>query len=243
MCRALETVVTDGVADFCNGTGVHFEGFVHHCVPTGNIEKGPLTGSESGGGETCPALFNCPSPPRFDRREYRTTQVLDWNGDGLSDIITVDQGRNLVELLGQGRLSQRQVLNMYQSRFRALRAAIVESLTLGIDVQAGLKDENQFFECGWSWSLVKDAPEVDTDEPIGPQPKGDSIDARLRNAMLLLMEADRQKHFAIAVSLCGAHSEGRPSEWNDRVGTRSAAATWSTPEARVSATARSAGAR
>jgi hypothetical protein len=37
---------------------------------------------------------------------------------------------------------------------------------------------------------------------FGPQPKGDSIDARLRNAMLLLMEADRQKHFAIAVSLC-----------------------------------------
>ncbi|MFF4355668.1 SCO2524 family protein [Streptomyces sp. NPDC001604] len=82
------------------------------------------------------------------------------------------QGRNLVELLGQGRLSPRQVLNMYQSRFRALRAAIVESLTLGIDVQAGLKDENQFFECGWSWSLVKDAPEVETDELIGPQPKG-----------------------------------------------------------------------
>ncbi|MFI8227695.1 SCO2524 family protein [Streptomyces sp. NPDC085900] len=83
-----------------------------------------------------------------------------------------DQGRNLTELLGQGRLSQRQVLTMYQSRFRALRAAIVESLSLGIDVEEGLKDENQYFECGWAWSLVKDAPEVETDEPIGPQPKG-----------------------------------------------------------------------
>ncbi|MBD0837573.1 MULTISPECIES: SCO2524 family protein [unclassified Streptomyces] len=82
------------------------------------------------------------------------------------------QGQTLAELLGQGRLSQRQVLKKFQERFRPLRAAIVESLQLGIDVQEGLKDENQLFECGWAWSLVKDAPEVETDEPIGPQPEG-----------------------------------------------------------------------
>ncbi|MFE1878437.1 SCO2524 family protein [Streptomyces diastatochromogenes] len=82
------------------------------------------------------------------------------------------QGRNLGELLGQGKLSQRQVLGMFQSRFRALRAAIVESVSLGIDVQEGLKDENQLFECGWAWSLVRDAPEVEIDEPVGPQPDG-----------------------------------------------------------------------
>ncbi|MFJ4363092.1 SCO2524 family protein [Streptomyces chartreusis] len=82
------------------------------------------------------------------------------------------QGRTLTELLGQGRLSQRQVLNMFQSRFRALRAAIVESVYLGIDVQEGLKDENQLFECGWAWTMVKDSPEVETTEPVGPQPEG-----------------------------------------------------------------------
>ncbi|MEU6256382.1 SCO2524 family protein [Streptomyces sp. NPDC047043] len=82
------------------------------------------------------------------------------------------QGRTLCELLGQGRLSQRQVLNKFQNRFRALRAAINESVFLGIDVQDGLKDENQLFECGWAWTLVKDAPEVETGEPIGPQPEG-----------------------------------------------------------------------
>ncbi|MEV0171726.1 SCO2524 family protein [Streptomyces sp. NPDC050803] len=82
------------------------------------------------------------------------------------------QGQTLSELLGQGRLSQRQVLKKFQERFRPLRAAIVESLLLGIDVEEGLKDENQLFECGWAWTLVKDAPEVETDEPIGPQPEG-----------------------------------------------------------------------
>lgn len=82
------------------------------------------------------------------------------------------QGQTLCELLGQGRLSQRQVLKKFQDRFRPLRAAIVESLQLGIEVQEGLKDESQLFECGWAWSLVKDAPEVETDEPIGPQPEG-----------------------------------------------------------------------
>ncbi|EGX55195.1 hypothetical protein SZN_34133 [Streptomyces zinciresistens K42] len=82
------------------------------------------------------------------------------------------QGRTLGELLGQRQLSQRQVLNKFQNRFRALRAAINESVFLGIDVQEGLKDENQLFECGWAWTMVKDAPEVQTSEPIGPQPDG-----------------------------------------------------------------------
>lgn len=82
------------------------------------------------------------------------------------------QGETLCELLGQGRLSHRHVLNKFQNRFRALRAAIVESLALGVDVQEGLRDENQLFECGWAWSIVKDSPEVETDEPIGSQPAG-----------------------------------------------------------------------
>jgi hypothetical protein len=82
------------------------------------------------------------------------------------------QGRTLCELLGQGRLSQRQVLERFQKRFRALRAAVIESLSLGLEVEEGLKDESQLFECGWAWSLVRDAPEIDTSEPIGAQPSG-----------------------------------------------------------------------
>jgi hypothetical protein len=82
------------------------------------------------------------------------------------------QGRTLCELLGQGQLTQRQVLEQFQRRFRPLRAAIIESFILGVDVQEPLKDERQLFECGWAWSLVRDAPEVETEEPIGAQPAG-----------------------------------------------------------------------
>ncbi|MGW5235778.1 SCO2524 family protein [Streptomyces nodosus] len=82
------------------------------------------------------------------------------------------QGRTLCELLGQGRLSQRHVLGNFQRRFRALRAAIAESLVLGVDVEEGLKDENRFFECGWGWSIIRDAPMVETAEEVGPQPEG-----------------------------------------------------------------------
>ncbi|WP_043676574.1 SCO2524 family protein [Streptomyces xylophagus] len=82
------------------------------------------------------------------------------------------QGQTLCELLGQGRLSQRQVLEKFQKQFRPLRAAISESFVLGVDVQEALDDDNQLFECGWAWSLVRDAPEVETEEAIGPQPVG-----------------------------------------------------------------------
>lgn len=82
------------------------------------------------------------------------------------------QGQTLCELLGQGQLSQRQVLEQFQRRFRPLRAAIIESFILGLDVQEALKDESQLFECGWAWSLVRDAPEVETEETIGAQPVG-----------------------------------------------------------------------
>ncbi|MFI0897471.1 SCO2524 family protein [Streptomyces sp. NPDC020983] len=82
------------------------------------------------------------------------------------------QGRTLCGVLGQGRLSERVVVERFQRRFEALRATIGESLVLGVDIADRLKDENQLFECGWAWSLVKEAPPVDTSEPIGPQPNG-----------------------------------------------------------------------
>ncbi|MGW5465868.1 SCO2524 family protein [Streptomyces sp. NPDC003996] len=82
------------------------------------------------------------------------------------------QGHMLTRFLGQGRLSQRHVLQKFQDRFSSVRAAIVESLVLGVDVVEGLKDENQFFECGWAWSVVRDAPEVQNVDSIGVQPAG-----------------------------------------------------------------------
>ncbi|MEU7098235.1 SCO2524 family protein [Streptomyces longwoodensis] len=84
------------------------------------------------------------------------------------------QGQSLVRLLGQGRLSERQVVQRFQDRFKALRAVISESVTLGLDrdIADQLRNDNRLFECGWSWSVVRDAPEVETGEPVGKQPQG-----------------------------------------------------------------------
>ncbi|WP_416984988.1 SCO2524 family protein [Streptomyces sp. T028] len=92
--------------------------------------------------------------------------------------INSDQGQALARLLGRGRLSDRQVLARFQDRFKSLRALITESVTLGLDgdVTDELRNENRLFECGWAWSLVKGAPEVEvepaTAEGIGKQHEG-----------------------------------------------------------------------
>lgn len=92
--------------------------------------------------------------------------------------ISSDQGQALARLLGRGRLSDRQVLQRFQSRFASLRALITESFTLGLDTDVSdqLRNENRLFECGWTWSVVKEAPEVElearTAQAIGAQPEG-----------------------------------------------------------------------
>jgi hypothetical protein len=82
------------------------------------------------------------------------------------------RGRTLCELLGQGRLPARLVQERFRRRVGALRATIRESLFLGVDVEEDLGDPGRLFECGWAWGLVRDAPEVDTSEQVGPQPHG-----------------------------------------------------------------------
>ncbi|MFC4504811.1 MULTISPECIES: SCO2524 family protein [Streptomyces] len=92
--------------------------------------------------------------------------------------INSEQGQALSRLLGRGRLSDRQVLQRFQDRFKSLRALITESVVLGLDsdVTDELRNENRLFECGWAWSLVQGAPEVEvepaTAEIIGKQPEG-----------------------------------------------------------------------
>ncbi|MFJ6984317.1 MULTISPECIES: SCO2524 family protein [unclassified Streptomyces] len=92
--------------------------------------------------------------------------------------VASDQGQALTRMLGQGQLSERQTLQRFQERFRQLRAVISESLILGLDsdVTDELRNENRLFECGWAWSLVAGAPEVEleaeTAQGVGKQPEG-----------------------------------------------------------------------
>ncbi|WP_159665492.1 SCO2524 family protein [Streptomyces mexicanus] len=84
-----------------------------------------------------------------------------------------EQGRRLIEVIGQRRQSDRAVLQQFSRRFRPLRATIIESLTRGIQVDEAIRDESQLFECGWAWGIVRDAPQVtDLDVQVPGQPDG-----------------------------------------------------------------------
>ncbi|MEW2075527.1 SCO2524 family protein [Streptomyces sp. NPDC013433] len=84
-----------------------------------------------------------------------------------------EQGRRLIQVIGQDRQSDRAVLQQFSRRFRPLRATIIESLSRGIQVDESIRDESQLFECGWAWGVVKDAPTItDLDVQIPGQPDG-----------------------------------------------------------------------
>ncbi|WP_320776885.1 SCO2524 family protein [Streptomyces sp. CRN 30] len=84
-----------------------------------------------------------------------------------------EQGRRLIQVIGQNRQSDRVVLQQFARRLRPLRATIIESLTRGIQVDESIRDETQLFECGWAWGVVRDAPRVtDLDIQVPGQPDG-----------------------------------------------------------------------
>ncbi|MGX4692331.1 SCO2524 family protein [Streptomyces sp. JNUCC 63] len=84
-----------------------------------------------------------------------------------------EQGRRLIQVIGQRRQSDRAVLQQFSRRLRPLRATIIESLTRGIQVDESIRDESRLFECGWAWGVVKDAPKVtDLDVQVPGQPDG-----------------------------------------------------------------------
>jgi hypothetical protein len=84
-----------------------------------------------------------------------------------------EQGKRLIQVVGQNRQSDRAVLQQFSRRFRPLRATIIESLSRGIQVDESIRDESQLFECGWAWGVVQDAPQItDLSVPVPGQPDG-----------------------------------------------------------------------
>lgn len=90
------------------------------------------------------------------------------------DVFDVDsaRGRALTHLVTRGRPGDRTLMRQFRHRMRPLRAAIRDRLVLGLDVLGVLDDEDQLFECGWAWGVVRDAPWVETGEAVGRQPGG-----------------------------------------------------------------------
>ncbi|MEZ3179865.1 hypothetical protein KYY02_14590 [Streptomyces pimonensis] len=84
-----------------------------------------------------------------------------------------EQGKRLIQVIGQDGQSDRAVLQQFSRRFRPLRATVIESLSRGIQVDESIRDESQLFECGWAWGVVKDAPTItDLDVQVPGQPDG-----------------------------------------------------------------------
>ncbi|GIG91096.1 SCO2524 family protein [Plantactinospora endophytica] len=82
-----------------------------------------------------------------------------------------EEGQALVRTLNQSDLPQRQIVAQLRRRLRQTIASFREVM-IGSGQVADLDSPNRLFECGWSWGIVKDAPEVETTEPVGQQPPG-----------------------------------------------------------------------
>ncbi|WP_433422017.1 SCO2524 family protein [Microtetraspora malaysiensis] len=84
------------------------------------------------------------------------------------------QGEALLRTANQTGAPRRRVLDDFQKQLQEVRAGL-RDLTIGSGV-VDLDNPNLFFECGWSWSVVKDAPTVETNLEVGQQPKGVAAD-------------------------------------------------------------------
>lgn len=86
------------------------------------------------------------------------------------------EGQALIRTLNQNNQSPRRIVEELHQRLRRVNAGL-RDLTIGSGSVEGLDNPNRLFECGWSWGIVKGAPEVETTEEIHDQPEGVAQDA------------------------------------------------------------------
>jgi len=82
-------------------------------------------------------------------------------------------GRSLTETINQTGLPDEQVQRQFRTELADVRAGL-RDLTIGIapKVEADLLRPNKMFECGWSWSVVREAPKIPTGDDVGRQDDG-----------------------------------------------------------------------
>jgi hypothetical protein len=85
-----------------------------------------------------------------------------------------DEGRALVRTANQNGLPNRRIIEELRDELREIQARLRDDVTIGSGAGEAivLDNPNRLFECGWSWGLVKDAPLLDTTEPVGEQRAG-----------------------------------------------------------------------
>ncbi|GAB3160024.1 SCO2524 family protein [Micromonospora sonneratiae] len=86
------------------------------------------------------------------------------------------EGQALCHMINQSGLPQRQIVTQLRRALQQTMASFREIL-IGSGQVADLENSNRLFECGWSWGVVKDAPEIETLEAVGKQPRGVALEA------------------------------------------------------------------
>jgi hypothetical protein len=81
------------------------------------------------------------------------------------------EGRALCTTVNQTGLPTRTVVQRLRRELRETRASFNQVL-IGSGQPKDLDREDRLFECGWSWGIVQDAPEIDTAEKVGAQREG-----------------------------------------------------------------------
>lgn len=83
-------------------------------------------------------------------------------------------GGELIRTVNQERGPTRQVVDELREALREINARLRDDVTIGSGAAEGseLDLPNRLFECGWSWGLVTDAPEIETTADVGVQREG-----------------------------------------------------------------------
>jgi len=88
-------------------------------------------------------------------------------------------GKELIRTVNQERRPTRQVVDELREALREINARLRDDVTIGSGAAEGseLDLPNRLFECGWSWGLVADAPDIETTADVGVQPAGTAQNA------------------------------------------------------------------
>lgn len=89
-----------------------------------------------------------------------------------------EEGRALCRTANQSGLPERQVIEEIRQELREINARLRDvTIGSGAGTAEDLDNPNRLFECGWSWGVVRNAPEILTREQVGKQPEGVALAA------------------------------------------------------------------
>jgi len=77
---------------------------------------------------------------------------------------TKDPARAVIlAMVNQDGASDQVVLSKLRARLARVRTRLLDDVRIGVDVEAGLSEEDRLFECGWGWGIVRNATPVEID--------------------------------------------------------------------------------